>query len=193
VSPILESIGSVKGFGWGALVAGSSYESIATATGTGSSGLITFSSIPSTYSHLQIRGIFRSSETTGTNIYINLINNDSGSNYTAHRTQGDGSSATAAGAANQPDIFAGRAPGTGTTTGTMGVIILDIHDYASTTKYKNLRMLSGQDSNGTYAGLISLRSGLWMNTNAINSISFDLGAGVNFSTSTTFALYGIKG
>ena len=193
MSPILESIGSVKGFGWGSFSLPSSFESIASATGTGSSGLITFSSIPSTYSHLQIRGIFRSSETTGTNIYINLINNDSGSNYTAHRIQGDGSSRTSAGAANQPDIFAGRAPGTGTTTGTMGAIILDIHDYASTTKLKTLRMLSGQNSNDTYAGLISLRSGLWRNTNAINSISFDLGAGVNFSTSTTFALYGIKG
>ena len=32
----------------------SSFESIATATGTGSSGVITFSSIPSTYKHLQI-------------------------------------------------------------------------------------------------------------------------------------------
>lgn len=163
------------------------------ATSTGSSGTITFTSIPQNYKHLQIRGIFRSSETTGTNIYINLINNDSGNNYAAHRIQGDGSSASAAGNASQPNIFAGRAPGTGTTTGTMGAIILDIHDYSSTTKNKTLRMLSGQDSNNTYAGLISLRSGLWQNTNAINAISFDLGAGVTFSTSTTFALYGMVG
>jgi len=171
----------------------SSYESIASATGTGSPSTITFSSIPATYKHLQIRGIFRSSETTGTNIYINLINSDAGSNYTAHRIQGDGTTVSVGAAASQPDIFAGRAPGTGTTTGTMGAIILDIHDYASTTKYKTLRMLSGQDSNGTYAGLISLRSGLWMNTSAITSISFDLGTPVTFSTTTQFALYGIKG
>ena len=169
------------------------FYSIATANGTGSSGLITFNSIPSTYQHLQVRGIFRSSETTGTNLYINLINSDSGSNYTAHRMQSDGESLGTGGTASQNDIFAGRAPGTGTTTGTMGAIILDIHDYASTTKYKTLRMLSGQDSNRTYAGLMSLRSGVWMNTNAMNSISFDLGAGVTFSTSTSFALYGIKG
>ena len=44
MSPILESIGSVKGFGWGALLSSTAFESIASAVGTGSSGTITFSS-----------------------------------------------------------------------------------------------------------------------------------------------------
>ena len=169
-----------------------SFESIATANGTGSSGTITFTSIPSTYKHLQIRAIVRSEEAgAGTNFSIQL-NGDTGSNYAAHRLQGDGTTASASGAASQTSIFAGRAPGTGTTTGTMGAIILDIHDYASTSSYKTLRMLMGQDSNNTYAGLISLRSGLWMSTNAVTSLSFFFST-QNFSTSTQFALYGIKG
>ena len=39
------------------------YDSIATASGTGSSATISFTSIPSTYTHLQIRGIWNT--TTG--------------------------------------------------------------------------------------------------------------------------------
>jgi len=161
--------------------------------GTGSSGTITFSSIPQTYKHLQVRAVIRSTEAgSGTNYYTNL-NGDSGSNYAAHRLQGDGTSATAAGAATQTGIFTGRAPGGGTTTGTMAALIFDIHDYASTTKYKTVRQLSGQDSNNTYAGLISLRSGLWQSTSAVTSITFTIDSPANFSTSTTFALYGMVG
>ena len=168
------------------------FESIATATGTGSSQVISFTSIPSTFKHLQIRAIVRSTEAgSGTNYYTTL-NGDSGSNYAAHRLQGDGTTATAAGTATQTGIFTGRAPGAGTTTGTMAALIVDIHDYASTTKYKTVRQLSGQDSNNTYAGLISLRSGLWMSTSAVTSVTFTID-NPNFSTSTTFALYGIKG
>ncbi len=40
-----------------------SYESIATVTSTGSSGNLVFSSIPGTYTHLQIRGILRTNDT----------------------------------------------------------------------------------------------------------------------------------
>lgn len=172
--------------------ASGSYESIASATGTGSSQTITFSSIPSGYVSLQIRGIVRSTEAgSGTNFNIQ-INGDTGSNYAQHRLLGNGTTATASGTASQTSIFAGRAPGAGTTAGTMNGTIVDIHDYLSTTKYKTIRIITGQDSNNTYAGEISLRSGLWMSTSAITSISFVLD-NPNFANTTTFALYGIKG
>jgi len=177
----------------GAFVPPTDFESIATATGTGSSGTITFSSIPATYQHLQIRAIIRSTEGgSGTN-FKTILNGDSGSNYAAHRIQGDGTSPGVGGATSQTDVFTGRAPGGGTASGIMAALIVDILDYASTTKYKTLRQLSGQDSNQSYAGLISLRSGLWNNTNAVTSISFIIDSPANFSTSTSFALYGIKG
>jgi hypothetical protein len=41
------------------VVAGGAYESIATVTATGTESTITFSSIPSTYQHLQIRALSR--------------------------------------------------------------------------------------------------------------------------------------
>lgn len=159
--------------------------------GTGSSQTITFSSIPSGYVSLQIRGIVRSTEAgSGTNFSIQ-VNGDTGSNYAQHRLLGNGTTATASGTASQTSIFAGRAPGAGTTAGTMNVTIVDIHDYLSTNKYKTIRIITGQDSNNTYAGEISLRSGLWMSTSAITSISFVLD-NPNFANTTTFALYGMK-
>jgi hypothetical protein len=66
--------------------------------------------------------------------------------------------------------------------------VTDIIDYANTNKYKTLRSLGGTDRNGT--GEIQLASGLWMNTTAISSIQITTGA--NFTTTTQFALYGVK-
>lgn len=171
------------------------YESIATATGTGSSGTITFSSIPSTYQHLQIRCLVRCSN-TGTfasllRIRVGSGSIDSGTNYARHQLYGDGSTVIAAGTATTDYISApALVVQNGAAANNHGVVILDIHDYASTTKNKTLRLFAGQDLNGT--GVVSLDSGLWMNTSAINQIQIYIGAD-NFTTSSTFALYGYKG
>jgi hypothetical protein len=75
----------------------SSFESIATATGTGSSATITFSSIPSTYQHLQIRGIARATsggetEPIDLRLYFNGLTTGI---YSSHALYGNGSSAAA--------------------------------------------------------------------------------------------------
>ena len=187
--PILGIIDSAKS---GNLWPANSFESIATTTGTGSSGIITLSSIPQTYKHLQVRAIIRSTEaTSGTNYYTTL-NGNSGTVYSQHRIQGDGSTVGVSGQASQTGVFTGRAPGTSTTNGTMATLILDIYDYALTTNNKTFRMLSGQDSNQSYAGLISIRSSVYQSTSAITSITFTIDSPANFSTTTSFALYGIK-
>lgn len=187
--PILGVIASsISGNLWPA----NSYESIATATGTGSSNVITLSSIPQTYKHLQVRGIIRSTEgTSGTNYYTTL-NGNSGTVYSQHRIQGDGTSVGVSGQASQTGVFTGRAPGGSTTAGTMATLILDIYDYALTSNNKTFRMLSGQDSNNAFAGLISIRSSVYQSTSAITSITFTIDTPANFSTNTSFALYGIK-
>lgn len=163
----------------------SSFESIATATGTGSSGTITFSSIPSTYQHLQLR--VNSKNTSGNNLVMQL-NSDTGTNYTRHYLRGDGTSVTASGQTSQSQI---EFMGSGSGTPYPAVLIIDIHDYASTSKYKTIRNLSGQDENGS--GTITLSSGLWLSTSAVNSITFKISSSGSFTTDSTFALYGIKG
>jgi len=171
------------------------YESIASATGTGSSGTITFSSIPSTYQHLQLRCLIRtdtSSPEPG-NTFIDLnFNSDTGANYSIHRINGDGASASALGTAD--DIYSRiySIGSRGTETNRMGAGIIDIHDYASTTKFKTIRAIGGIDVNSASTnGQISLTSGLWRSTSAITSIKLTIGSG-NFTTNSQIALYGIK-
>ena len=163
----------------------SSFESIATINGTGSSGTITFSSIPSIYKHLQIR--FIANDANGYQTLLRF-NSDSGSNYSYHGLYGGGSSVAANGFANSSSIAVG--PTTGYVTNTMAVAIIDIHDYADTSKNKTVRSFNGVDFNGS--GEIRLHSGLWRSTAAITSISIFLNANT-FLSNSTFALYGIKG
>ena len=175
-------------YGGGEPPAVGDFESIATATGTGSSGTITFSSIPSTYTHLQVRWVARAS--VGGAIYINL-NGDGGSNYSAHNLNGDGANAgaQAQSAASNPLII--RNGGISTTSSITTAGIFDLLDYTSTNKGKTWRNLGGQDLNGS--GLIELASGAWYaSPAAVTSISF-IHNGGNFTTDSKFALYGIKG
>lgn len=168
----------------------SSYESIATATGTGSSAVITFSSIPSTFKHLQIRYIGRTTNSaTERNYYIRL-NSDSGSNYAYHRLYGTGSTVGAEGYATQTEAYCSSSmPGALVASNIIGVGITDLLDYASTSKNKTLRTIHGYDSNGT--GNINISSGVWLSTSAVDTITLTLGSG-NWTTESDFALYGIK-
>lgn len=177
----------------GVAAATGSYESIASLNGTGSSGTITFNSIPSTYVALQIRMI---TNNNSGNFSLRLrFNGDTGTNYAHHVLEGGGSSAYAYGAASANAIFyvGSGIGGSGSGSNYFGASIIDIHDYASTTKNKTVRTFNGFDTNGGVdAQLVRLTSGLWMNTAAINSISI-LDVSANFTTTSTFALYGIKG
>lgn len=172
-----------------------SFESIATATGNGSSGTITFSSIPSTYSSLQIRARMRNTTaaTTASSLRVRF-NGDSTSSYAHHTLSGDGSAAAATGTSPQGYInVANCNPCDSVASNIMGVSIIDLHDYTSTTKNKVSRALSGADSNAVDTTFkIVLSSGLWVNTAAITSIDLVSATG-NWTTSTVFSLYGIKG
>ena len=188
MSPLTELIGSAKAYGWGSFAAaGPAFESIASATGTGSSGTITFSSIPSTYTSLQIRYQFFTS-VAGNALRVRF-NGDTGTNYARHNLYGNGTTVSAGGNATQSFLTPGsNANGPSATSPVVGII--DIHNYSSTTQYKTLRGLSGVDQNG--AGDVNLNSGLWLSTSAITSIELYTGSS-NWTTSTVFSLYGIKG
>lgn len=171
-----------------------SFESIATATGTGSSGTITFSSIPSTYKSLQIRFLAKSTTTTGVNESLLLrVNGDTATNYTEHYLYGDGTTASANGAVTRSSIsvYNGTMRSNATYANMMGVGVIDIIDYASTTKNKTVRYVCGNDVNAATSVGPALGSGLWLSTSAITSISLITSSG-SWATSTTIALYGVK-
>lgn len=166
-----------------------SYESIATFNATGSETTFTFTSIPNTYQHLQLRAIFQRNGGTQLDVGIRF-NSDTGSNYSQHYLSGDGSAASASGAASSSYVSIGVGPGT-STSNMFGVSIIDIHDYASTTKNKTVRAAGGADTNNTGISAVRLWSGAWYNTNAISSLTiYPFGDAMN--TGTVFALYGIK-
>lgn len=167
--------------------ASTAFESIATITPSGVS-TITFSSIPGTYQHLQVRAIAkRDTGTTGGSSNLRF-NGDTGSNYTRHFLRGSGSAASAGGSTSQTSIECFEHTGNDPVNSIMGVLILDVLDYASTSKYKTVRTISGNDNNGS--GNIYLTSGLWLSTSAVTSLTLFTTA--NYLNST-FALYGIKG
>jgi hypothetical protein len=167
------------------------FESIATTTvGSGGTATVTFSSIPATFTHLQLRGITRSSNSgSGTVGLLITYNSDTGANYTIHALQGNGSTASSVGFASQNSGDMIEMPRAGVTASVFGGFVCDILDYANTNKYKTFRSLQGFDANGS--GNVGLLSSVWMNTNAITSIGLTQTTGslVEYSS---FALYGIR-
>lgn len=162
-----------------------SFESIASLSGDGSSTTITFSSIPNTYQHLQLR--FTAKATTGNSTINMRFNSDTSNKYARHWLAGDGASAFSFGAASVSAFYIGSAV---YDSNISGVGIIDIHDYSSTSKYKTTRSFAGYEKN--VEGEVRLWSGLWTSTSAISSITL-FNASDPFTTNTSFALYGIKG
>ncbi len=162
----------------------SSFESISTVTvGSGGTSTIEFTSIPSTYAHLQIRGLVTDNATNG-NLQLKY---NSTALTRAHQIMGEGSGTPAADTDSGVAVIYNQRTDTG-----QFVVILDILDYANTTTNKTVRVLSGGDKNG--AGRIRFGSGFLDSTSAISSLSmaFNSGGGT-FPQYSQFALYGIKG
>lgn len=175
----------------GALIPDTSYQSIQTVTvGSGGSTTVDFTSIPATYSHLQVRAIFKETYNTGTSLdNLNIrFNSDTTASYIRHAFWGTGASYFA-------ESYTGQTSGAIAITprnpsgSYYGAMILDILDYASTNKRKTLRSFNGADLNGS--GEIRFSSVLWNKTDAITSITFT-GDSSGFQEYSSFALYGIK-
>ena len=175
---------------WDGTTSTSAFDSITTVTVVSATGTITFSSIPQTYTHLQIRGVGRmnySLAQAGLGIYFN---GDTSTSYRNHFLVGTGSgtaSSSEDGATNTPYPY--QLPAASAPSGTFGPVIMDILDYSSTSKNKVLRGLGGGDRNGS--GQVYLSSAAWFNTAAITSITLTTGS-TQLITNSTFALYGIK-
>lgn len=174
----------------------SSYESIATTTvGSGGTATITFSSIPATFTHLQLRFICRDSNAAATDDGVTMqFNGDTAANYNRHSVYGDGATATSSGNGSPfTYISAGLSAGGGHASGVFAPGVLDILDYKNTNKYKTTRRLAGLDVNGA-GGIIQFASGLWLSTSAITSITLKVVDGsYNFAQYSSIALYGIRG
>lgn len=169
------------------------YDAIASVTvPSGGVSSIEFVGIPTGYKHLQIRGIGRSTNTTSTTAYsaelLIQFNGDTASNYNAHAIEANGSSVSAQYQTSMTMVNLGG-PFTTQTANAFGASVIDILDYANTSKFKTVRAIGGQDLNGY--GTMMFCSGLWRSTSAITSIKMVSG-GTGWAQYSQFALYGVK-
>lgn len=175
--------------------AGGDFESIATVTvGSGGASSIEFTSIPSTYQHLQIRGIIKESGTGtgGPNVVMQMNTDTTHTNYRSHYINGNGSSAAAGEvqASGYYCLVGNTATSNASYASMFGALVVDLLDYASTTKNKVTRSIGAHDRNGS--GEVTLNSGLWMSTAAVSAVKFTIPGSSSFAQHSTLALYGVK-
>jgi hypothetical protein len=189
MSPIIGIIDSAKS---GNLFSPTSaYDSIGSITVGGTSvASITFTGIPSTYSHLEIRFIARVATAAYFDNIFMRFNGDSGANYTAHYIESSGTAILAnSGGISNTLMLTAKATGTTATNRVSGGII-NILDYSNTNKNKTSRTTSGAATNTTSDNSLFVTSQLWMSKAPVSSIT--LYSNSNFTQYSSFALYGVK-
>lgn len=155
------------------------YEPIATTTLSSSATTVTFSSISGSYTDLRL--VLVGTSDSG-NVYIQF-NNDTATNYSMTRLDGNGSSTVTV---NQASLSECRLYNMLTSTPSLHT--LDIFSYAGSTN-KTLFATTQADNNGS--GSIRYYVQLWKNTAAITSIKLFYYSGTGFNAGTTITLYGI--
>jgi len=173
--------------GAGGAAAGA-YEQIATIVTT-TAGTQSFTSIPQTYKHLQIRGTGQVDTGNAFGSVFNMRINGSSGTYSTHFLNGNGSSVTSSYySASYAFEYGMRLPGSGEQP---GAFIIDILDYTNTSKHKTIRAFNGMSATNTKNIFLS-SSALYANTAAVTSIDL-----ANYLASAQpygrFSLYGIKG
>jgi hypothetical protein len=190
---------SARGYGWGALVddGPGDFESIASFVGGTGIDTISFTSIPQTYKHLELRYNARSAGGTNQDCSVLLMNfnSDTGSNYSRATSVITTTSRVVGNGANENFADAGLVMGSAALADSFTAGIVTIEDYTNTSKYKHWQTHSGA-TQGTNSreGLVWTSWGSWVaNTNAITRIDLKVAVGNAFTSNSVFALYGMKG
>lgn len=175
--------------------AANSYESIATVSlSSAGASSISFTSIPSTYQHLQLRLLMRCDSSAGYgNVALVRFNGSSTGIYAYHTLLTiDGSTVYADYDINRTNLPTMRMPSQYFGANIFGAGVIDVLDYADTNKFKTTRTLGSFNAN-TSTCTVNLTSGLWRSTAAINEITITDDSAAGFSRYSHVALYGIKG
>lgn len=154
---------------------------IASTTLTSAASTFTFTSIPTSYTDLilDVFGTIASSEGAG-RVRVGNGSIDTGNNYARAHSYGTGGSTHGFDRVNNTGFgLMGRfdTTGGGGQTHFMG--------YSNTSMYKTFLSLAGNKT------LTQISTNTWLSTSAINTIEIYPEGGVNWSSGTTFTLYGI--
>jgi hypothetical protein len=167
------------------------YEPIETKVLGSAAAIVTFNSIPGTYTDLVLITNLKSSATPTAYAPTMYFNSDtSKTNYSFTALYGDGSGVSGAvtfrwttSTSTQHGVMATAVSASNFNTG-----IINIQNYANTTTNKTVLTRTSDPANVTYTTV-----GQWLNTAAITTISLYAADGnKDFTTGSTFTLYGIK-
>jgi hypothetical protein len=184
---------------WDGTTATSSFDSLGTGyvVTSGVTTTISFTNIPQTYTHLQIR-LCAAENTAG--VYFTATYNSDTAQTSYPRNRFNTSSATSTASSstiNVDNTTSSAMLGSPLYSATYpGVAIADIYDYTNTNKQKTTRSLFGQDANNS--GILEMHSSVWLNTAAITRIDVrcDKSGGdiatSKFNAGSIISLYGIK-
>jgi hypothetical protein len=151
-----------------------------------------FTSIPSTYTDLQLVISARSNSANQVDFWRLRFNNDSGSNYFLRILAG-GAAVISSTDTNTTSTNGGGLVGNLATSNTFSNISVYVPNYAGS----NQKSLSGDsvaEDNAAFTGNLglSLGAGLWNQTTAINRVTFLPGGGTLLLQHSTAYLYGVK-
>lgn len=150
-----------------------------------STSTVAFTSIPQTYTHLQLR-VYAKGTTSNNNDWM-WIKVNSNSTANTHYMNGTGSAVDAYRyLSTTPNLFIMP---NATTANAFGGAIIDLLDYTNTNKNKAAKVIAGYDANGHGSALMS--DLLTIDTTAITSIELIPWGLTAFARYSRFDLYGI--
>jgi len=148
---------------------------------------ITFSSIPQTYQHLVVRGVYvGTSVNDDVRVQFNSITTNA---YSIHGLYGIGNASTPNTTYGFTQSFMYLTTNAGDTNNPASSVC-EVLDYTNTNKYKVIRAISGFDRNGS-GGQIQFYSGSYQQTTAVSIIKIYAATG-NLGVGTRYSLYGVK-
>lgn len=165
---------------------GSAYEIAKYTAPSGGVAEVTFA-IPSGYRHIRVESSLFT--TVGGGSPQIRFNGDSGNNYSNHMVYGTGTAASIGYNTSNSGMYFGGA-NIGTTTNYPLTSIIDVLDYASTSKNKTVKTFTGLDSNGNSE--IALFGGAWYNASSPVSSMTIYASGKTIAENSTFTLIGYK-
>jgi hypothetical protein len=174
----------------GARAATGAFDLLETTVLTGSQAAVEFTNLTtkyaSTYQHLQIRGVARTSQAATRSDMAFRLNGDTNNNYAGHSIYGFSGSVFPGFETSVNRLNLGWLAGANASSSIFAPFVIDLLDPFET-KNKTMRSLNGIP----HDSLLGLLSGVWLNTTSVTSISIASQSG-NLVQGTRISLYGLR-
>jgi hypothetical protein len=165
------------------------YEPIATTTLSSNSSTVTFSSIPQTYTDLQLICNFKSDTTASHRLQFN---SDATGNYANVILASNGSNGNAYSVASDSTGVRWASQITGVDASIPSMAIIDIFNYTNVSREKGILVQGAGSYYTSGGGYADISTALWNSASAITTLAFKFAVSALYSTGSTFTLFGIK-